>query len=90
MKRRISHIAVHQTAKVFGIFYGLIGLILAPMMWLASLADPEGGFPLLFAIFFPFIYAIFGYIFTAIGVALYNAVASRLGGIEFTVTPVDD
>jgi hypothetical protein len=85
MKQRLAHVSVHQTAKVLAMVYGLLGVLLIPLLWLASLSDPEGAVPIQIAIFFPLIYAFFGYIFTVIGAVTYNAIASRFGGIEFTL-----
>lgn len=86
MRQQVSHISVHQTAKVLAIIYGVLGLIFSPLIWLASRGDPQSGMPVWLMVFFPVLYAIFGYVATAIGAAVYNAVAARMGGIEVTLT----
>lgn len=86
MLQQISRFSVHQTAKVLAILYLLLGLLLAPLVWLSSFADPEGAMPLWLAVLFPAFYGLFGYIFTVIGAAFYNFVAARVGGIEFTLS----
>ena len=51
-----------------------------------SLFSPKGtGFGVGFALALPILYGICGFIFTAIGCALYNWVAGMVGGIEFHV-----
>lgn len=66
-----------------GILYVIMGLLVAPIFAIASFAAPDGaGFGIGLAIAMPFIYGGFGFLFTAIGAALYNAVAGWIGGIE--------
>ena len=86
MARQIVRFGVGQTAKVFGILYGLMGLIFVPIALLVSVAAPaETGFSTGFAIALPFIYGIMGFIFTALACLLYNMVAGWVGGIEVEV-----
>lgn len=85
MRHQVTHVAVHQTAKVLAIIYGVLGLIFSPLIYLASRADPTEAMPLWLAFTFPVLYAVFGYIATAIGAAVYNAVAARMGGVEVTL-----
>jgi len=87
VKQQLQRFSVHQTARVLATVYGILGFVLIPLIWISIAFDPasEGGAGLV-AFLFPLIYAIFGYIFTAIGCAIYNAVAARLGGIEFTLS----
>jgi hypothetical protein len=87
MTQRIRSISVGQAAKVFGILYGLMGLILIPFFWIVIAAAPkEAGSPFAFGvgvlIFIPVFYAIIGFIGTAIACAVYNWVAGKVGGIE--------
>jgi hypothetical protein len=86
MRQQVSHISVHQTAKVLAIIYGVLGLIFSPLIWLASRGTPDEAMPLWLVVLFPLLYAVFGYIATAIGAAVYNAVAARIGGVEVTLT----
>lgn len=86
MRQRIRRIAPLQAAKVAGVLYGIMGLIFVPIMLVTSLAAPgELGLGMGFAIAMPFIYGIFGAIFTAIGAACYNVVAGWTGGLELDV-----
>lgn len=86
MVHRLSRIAVGQTAKVAGLLYGLMGIILLPLFLIPAFAGADdAGFPPAFALALPILYGVFGYIFTAIGCALYNWVARKVGGIEFNL-----
>lgn len=86
MVHRLSRIAVGQTAKVAGLLYGLMGIILLPIFLIPAFVGAEdGGFPAAFVLVLPILYGVFGYIFTAIGCALYNWVAGKVGGIEFNL-----
>jgi hypothetical protein len=86
MIHRLSRISVGQTAKVAGLLYGLMGIILLPLFMIPAFVGADGaGFPAAFALVLPILYGVFGYIFTAIGCALYNWVAGRVGGIELNL-----
>jgi hypothetical protein len=64
----------------FGVLFGVIGMI-AP--------SDKSPFPGWLGFIVPFIYAAFGFIFSALGFAIYNWVAGMMnGGIEFTVEEV--
>lgn len=83
MVQRLSRFSVGQTAKVLGLLYGLMGLIFLPFFVLATMYSSGGdSFGVGFALVLPILYGVFGFIFTAIGCALYNWVARKVGGIE--------
>jgi len=84
MKKQIINISPFQTAKVFAVLYFVLSLPLVGFMAISfSFAPgPKPGFG--FLILFPFIYLIFGFIFTALGAWVYNLVAKQIGGIEYT------
>ena len=83
MAQRIRRFGVGQTAKVIGVLYTLMGLVFAPFILLAALFAPEeAGMGIGFAVAMPIFYGVAGFIFSAIGCVIYNAVASRVGGIE--------
>ena len=86
MAQQIVRLSVHQTAKVLGVLYTLMGLLLIPILLVTTLSGPEEertNLALLFLL--PLAYGALGYVFVAIGCVVYNAVASRIGGIEFTL-----
>jgi hypothetical protein len=81
--QRIRRFSIGQTAKVLGVLYALMGVIFLPIFLLAALFSPtETGFGVGFALALPIIYGLIGFIFTAIGCALYNWVAGMVGGVE--------
>ena len=84
MVQRLSSFSVGQTAKVLGLLYGLMGLIIVPFFVLAASFSPhrDGSFGLGFALALPVIYGAMGFVFTALGCAMYNWVAGLVGGIE--------
>jgi len=83
MNQRISAFSIGQTAKVMGVLYALVGVVLMPIFLLAAMFSPDGfGFGAGFAILLPILYGLFGFVGCAIGCAIYNFVAGRVGGIE--------
>ena len=90
MKQQISRISVHQTAKVIGVAYLLLGVLLIPVFWLAGGASPAAELPTAAAILIPVFYGIIGYLATAIFCVFYNLVAGWTGGIEITLKPEEE
>ena len=89
MVQRLTSFAPWQTAKVLAATYFVVGIVLAlPLGFLAQYAPVAPGEArpgLGFFLALPFIYGIGALIFVPIGCWIYNAVARRLGGIEFTL-----
>lgn len=80
---QIRSFGVGQTAKVVGALYALMGLVFVPIVLIASMISPDkSGVGPGFALALPVIYGVLGFIFTAIGCAIYNFVARFVGGIE--------
>ena len=83
MAQRIRRFGVGQTAKVLGVLYALMGLVLVPIFLIAARFSPEGSaLGTSFAVAIPVIYGIVGFVFTAIGCLIYNLVAGWVGGVE--------
>jgi hypothetical protein len=83
MAQRIRRFGIGQTAKVVAALYTLMGLVFVPVFLVASMFSPDyAGLGTGFAIAMPIIYGVMGFIFTAIGCAIYNFVAGFVGGIE--------
>jgi len=82
--QRITRFSVAQTAKVSAVLYALLGLLFTPFVLLAGALAPggEGQFSMIFALAFPVLYAVVGYVGVAVGCAIYNLVAGWVGGIE--------
>ena len=83
MPQQIRRFGVGQTAKVVAVLYALMGVVFLPFFLLASAFSPkQTGFGTGFALALPIIYGVCGFIFTAVGCAIYNFVAGLVGGIE--------
>lgn len=93
MRNRLVHVAPLQTSKVMAAIYFVVSLPLALLMLILVLLGfgQQGiGMGLLMAILTPFLYALAGFLFTLLGAWIYNLVAARLGGIEYTtITAVE-
>jgi hypothetical protein len=88
-KRRLTRIAPLKAGIVLGIFYGIAGLIAAPLLLLAAFAGREGvGGGIALAVMIPIIYAVGGFVGGIIAAALYNLVVKWTGGLEFEVSDV--
>lgn len=80
---QIRRFGVGQTAKVVGALYALMGLILVPVVLIVGMVSPDkSAVGPGFALLLPVLYGVLGFIFTAIGCAVYNFVAGLVGGIE--------
>ena len=91
----VKRLAPMSFAKVAGVLYVLMGLLFGGLISLISIVgggfaagDEEGQFMgMLFGagaiIILPIFYGVLGFVTTLIGAALYNAIASVVGGVEF-------
>jgi hypothetical protein len=86
----IKSVEVFSVAKIAGLLYFCLGLILSPIFLLLGLLgsalgqkSPVAGlFGVGFAVLMPFLYGIFGFIAGLIWALLYNLFAGWVGGIE--------
>ena len=93
MKYELRRFGVLQTARVLGILYALLGLLLAPIFAFGSMFGPEQDqFGLVFALILPAIYGLLGFVMTVICAAIYNWMAGLVGGIslELAAPPTDE
>jgi len=85
---KIKSVRVLSAAKVNGVLYGIVGLLIAPFVLLGpGLAIAGGerrGFSgaVIFAVFLPLIYAGIGFFSGALLAFIYNAISHAIGGIE--------
>ena len=88
MDYRIKRFGVASTALTVAIIYFVLGLVIAPLIYLAS-ASAAGGqkLPGLMFVLGPFFYAVFGYVLAAIGCLLYNVIAGWTGGVALRLEP---
>ena len=83
MPQQIRRFGVGQTAKVIGVLYALMGVILIPVFMVVAMFSPNNqAFGSGFALALPIIYSVMGFIVTAIGCVVYNLVAGWVGGVE--------
>lgn len=73
-------------ARMSGITYAIIGLVLGCMIFLATFISPAGkdigaGFGLASPVLMPLLYGVMGYIGGWLCAYLYNWVAARYGGV---------
>jgi len=89
VKHLIRRFEPLQVAKISAVIYGFMGLLFAPIFIFASMMAPNSpGFGIGFAIALPIIYAVIGFIGTAIAAAIYNLAAGWVGGIVVEVEAV--
>ncbi len=99
MKKQISHISVHQTAKVFAFLSFLMGIIgLFITLLLGLLSKNPGSIPVqdgsnayvesmgIYILLLPFVYLVLSYLIWLLIGFIYNIVAKHFGGIEFDLT----
>lgn len=85
---KIHSIRVLSAAKVNGVLYGILGLLIAPLVLLGpGLAVAGGerrgfGGAVVLAIFLPFVFACVGFIAGALLAFIYNAISHAIGGLE--------
>jgi len=85
MTKQLMHISPRQTAKVIAVLWFAFTLPFILMMGAIILGSNAPNKPsVAFLLVFPVLYAVFGYVFTLFGAWIYNQVAKRIGGIEFT------
>jgi hypothetical protein len=90
MKKQIVNVSVFQSAKVAAVFYLVISLPMCFLMLVPAMLGKESstGFSMAMLIILPIMYTVGGFIFTMIAAWIYNMVASRVGGFEFTTVEV--
>ena len=92
MKKQILNISPLQSSKIMAALWFVISLPFLLFMGVMMLTMPGearaafGGMML----FVPVFYAISGFLFTLIGAWVYNILAKRIGGIEYTSVDVAD
>lgn len=89
MKRQIRHVGVVQCGKVLAAIYLVIAIPMVALMLLASgVSDQSSAIGIGGAVFMVLMYPVLGFVSGVIGAWLYNLVAARVGGIEYTTVDV--
>jgi hypothetical protein len=83
-RKRIIHVSPLSIAKVMALTYGVLGILAAMVLAVARIAGaggPRNDFDPVFLAIFPFLYAAGGFLGGLIMAAIYNMVASAVGGV---------
>ncbi|MES2316670.1 MAG: hypothetical protein V4631_04180 [Pseudomonadota bacterium] len=89
MKKQITSVSMLQSAKVMAALYFVLSLPFLVIMGLGTMFSASPGLGIAMMLIFPILYAVFGFLFTLLGAWIYNMVASKMGGFEFTTTEVN-
>jgi len=88
MKKQITGFSVFQTSKILGIICGCMAIVFVPFLLYPALGGENGRSMIFFSMAMPFLYAIIGFILTALFCWIYNILAKHIGGIEFSLKDV--
>ena len=84
MKKQVVSVSILQNAKVMAALYLVISIPLTLFMTIPALLTQGAGVSLMAAVLMPLLYTLFGFVFTLVGAWVYNLIAARIGGFEFT------
>lgn len=84
MKKQIVNVSVVQSSKVVAVMYMLISLPVLAVMAIIGALSGKVGAAIFMLIIAPPIYGLVTFLCTGLLVWLYNVVARRVGGVEFS------
>ncbi len=96
----LKSVGVMSVAKISGFLYACMGLIFVPFFLIIGIAGSVVGqkdtpfapfaglFGIVMAVLMPLLYGVMGFVMGAIGAALYNVIAKRVGGFELELTVI--
>ena len=90
MKKQITSISILQTSKIATALYAIMGLIYS-LIGIPMIIFGQEGMRVVGVIYLlgPLWMAGLGFVFFVIFAALYNLLASKLGGVEFEVKDIE-
>jgi hypothetical protein len=88
MKKQIVRVSLLHNAKLMAVIYCIVSVPLVALMTLPMLMQEGAGASLLAIVFLPLLYTAFGFVLTLFGAWVYNGIAARIGGFEFTTVEV--
>lgn len=88
MKKQIVRVAILQNAKVMAALYFVISIPLVAISAIPLMMGEWVGGSLLVMLLMPLLYTALGFVFTLFGAWVYNVVAERVGGFEFTTVEI--
>lgn len=84
MKKQITNVSVHQSSKVIALVYGAFMLLFVPFGLVLLVVGGEQRLLGVFFLLAPVIYGVVAYLSFGLMALVYNLVAARFGGVEFT------
>ena len=91
MKTQLVNISVVQSSKFVATLYLILTIPVILFLAAAALSSGQGvGTALFMLAVLPGAYAVLAFVGTALTAWLYNVVAKRVGGIEFTTAEIAD
>ena len=90
MKKQIVQVSVVQSAKVMAAVYLVTAIPVVVLAGLFMSSFMPAGASIAMLIMMPVAYAIGAFVGAAIGAWIYNLVAARIGGFEFTTAEVGE
>ena len=88
MKLRIKQVGVVQCAKMIAALYFVLSLPIIVGLLLVGMSTGQSGFSVAVLIVFPFTYALVSYLAALLCAWIYNLVAQRVGGFEYTAAEI--
>ena len=88
MKIRIKHVGVAQCAKMIAGIYFVISLPIVALVLLLAMSAGKASIGVGGLILLPFIYAFFSYLGGLLCAWIYNLVADKVGGFEYTTAEI--
>ena len=89
MKTQITNVSIFQNAKFMSILIAPIGLIYS-LIGIFLLTIEGARFTAILFILAPIWFSLFYFVIVAIFATIYNFVSSKIGGIEFELTEIED
>lgn len=84
MKKQIVNVSVVQSAKVLAVLYMVISLPVLAVMALIGAVSGNIGSAIAMLLVAPLVYGLLTFLCTGLMAWLYNLVARRVGGLEFS------
>jgi len=88
MKKQVVSVSILQNAKVMAALYLVLSIPFTLLMIVPALMGQGAGVSVAMLILMPVLYTLMGFVFTLVGAWVYNVVAARVGGFEFTTVEV--
>lgn len=88
MKKQVIQVSILQNAKVMAALYFVISIPFTLLMIIPAVMGQGAGPSIAMLVLMPLLYTLMGFVFTLIGAWVYNLIAARIGGFEFTTAEV--